>query len=99
MSIIDDQWHFVLHHTDEHVRRIAERASRMPGLRELFPYPSLSNLRFSRKTEYPYDEMPYVLTVKSEPATYEARGPDNRKLAEGNLDVVIAAVWRAIESQ
>ena len=42
--------------------------------------------------------MPYVLTIKGDPVKYEARGSDNRQLAEGDLDVVVAAVWRAIEA-
>ena len=94
----DEQWAFVLNHPDEHVRRIAERASREPVLRRLFPYASLSNLRFSTTSTYPYSQLPYILTAKIA-GRYEARDVDNRPLEEGDLDVVIAAVVRAIQEK
>lgn len=92
----EEQWAFVLSDTDEHVRHIAERASREPSLRRLFPYPSMSNLHFSTTNKYPYDPLPYVLTATG-PEPYEARDADNRPLAEGDLETVIATVVRAIE--
>lgn len=91
----DKQWAFVLNHPDEHIRRIAERASREPSLRRLFPYTSMSNLRFSATSAYPYTALPYVLTSTSA-SRYEARDADNRPLAEGDLEVVIPAVVEAI---
>lgn len=94
-KVIDDQWEFMLQHPDHHVRRIAERASREPLLRRLFPYTSMSNLRFSTTSEYPVAGLPYVLKVTSG-GGYEARDADNRPLAEGDLKVVIPAVVEAI---
>jgi hypothetical protein len=93
-SEYDKQWEFVLTHPDENVRRIAERASREPALRRLFPYASLSNLRFSRTDAYPYDPLPYVLTVQD--GHYEARAANNQPLGEGDLEAVIPVVVRAI---
>src|SRR4051794_4837691 len=92
---VDEQWGFVLQHSDEHVRRIAQRASQEPSLRCLFPYTSMSNLRFSTTSAYPYTALPYVLTATSAGGD-EARDADNRPLAEGDLEIVIPAVVAAI---
>lgn len=94
-TLFDDQWTFVLNHPDEHVRRIAERASREPVLRRLFPYSSMSNLRFRTTAEYPYDPLPYVLTA-GVLGRYEVRDANNRPLAEGDLEIVIPALVRAL---
>lgn len=94
----DEQWRFVLSHEDVHVRRIAERAVEEPTLRALFPYVSLSNLRFSVRTEYPYDPLPHVLTNSFE-GVYEARDWDNRPLAKGDLGEVVPAVARAVRDR
>ncbi|MBN8613814.1 MAG: hypothetical protein J0L92_24675 [Deltaproteobacteria bacterium] len=93
----DYQWQFVLNHELEDVRRIAEHASREPALRRLFPYSSLSNLRFSTRSEYPYDSLPWVETVDA--GRYRARDADNRPLAEGDLQIVVMpAVVRAVRA-
>jgi hypothetical protein len=93
---IEQQWAFMLSHSEERVSALARRASEEPALRGLFPYNSLFNLRFSRKTQYPYDALPWV--ESRTPDTYWARGSDNRPLVAGDLDVVIAAVVEAIRA-
>ena len=97
-SKFDEQWLFVLNHSDEHIQQIAERAFKEPSLRCLFPYPSMSNLRFSKTSEYPYDNLPYILSA-SDAARYEVRDADNRPLAEGDLEIVIPALVGAIRSR
>ena len=95
MNEIQRQWDFVLNHPEEDIRRIAERASKEPALRRLFPYVSMRNLRFSRATTYPYDPLPYILTV--EPGDrYEARAPDNAPLFTGSLEEVVEELARRL---
>ncbi len=96
MNEIEKQWDFILTHDDPRVRALAQRASEEPVLRALFPYNSLFNLRFSRKTEYPDDAMPWVESCALD--TYWARGSDNRPLVAGDIDVVIVAVVEAIRA-
>lgn len=91
----EDQWAFVLQHPNERVRRIAERASREPKLRELFPYWSMNNLRFSATSKYPYEPLPYIL-FREEGDSYEARAADNQPIAEGDLETVVEAIVREI---
>jgi hypothetical protein len=88
MDDIERQWQFVLNQSDPCIVRIAERASREPKLRRLFPYPSMTNLRFSRSATYPYDPMPYILTDVPG-LRYEVRDADNKPLAQGTLDEVV----------
>ena len=95
VSAIEQQWAFVTAHPDSTVRGIAERAAEEPTLRALFPYASMSNLKFSRTTTYPYDPMPYILTV--EPGQrYEVRGADNAPIASGTLDDMVAELARIL---
>src|SRR4051812_46749040 len=93
-----EQWAFVLEHRDQRVRRAAQRAFEDPTLRQLFPYSSMSNLRFSRTSEYPYDSLPYVRAGEN-PDEYEARDVDNRPLAEGNIDLVVRTVAATIQTR
>jgi hypothetical protein len=99
MDNIDQQWNFVLNHSDEEIRRIAEKASREPSLRRLFPYPSMRNLRFSKvAATYPYDPMPYILTeVPGE--RYQVRDEDNRPVTEGNLGEVVRELARILSDR
>lgn len=91
-SPIEAGWHWVLNcEDDRNIVAIAAAASRVPVLRSLYPFPSHSNLRFSTKTEYPYDaHLPYVLTTPQN--EYEARDGDGATLTSGTLDEVVAAV-------
>ncbi len=89
------QWEHVWAHYDLRVRAIAERASREPSLRRLFPYAKLSNVGFSTSSEYPYDALAYVLSKEADDE-YEARAADHRPLAEGGLEVAIQAVIEAL---
>lgn len=86
-----------MNHSDDEIRRIADRAAKEPILRSLFPYPSMQNLRFSRSTTYPYDHMPYILTVVPGDC-YEVRGGDNEPLAVGNLDQVVRELAHILSS-
>ena len=82
---VQRKWDELLADTNEHVRRIADRAAREPELRRLFPLASLSNLRFSRVTSYPYDlDLPYILTTPR--GEYEARAGNNAPLGTGDLN-------------
>jgi hypothetical protein len=94
----EEQWEFVLNHPNSHVRTIAQRASREPVFRRRFPYASLNNLRFSTKTEYPYDLLPYVRRV-TELGRYEARAGDNEPLAAGDLETIIGVVAAAMSKE
>lgn len=97
---VERQWARILApRSDEWVRRIAERASREPLLRSLFPYGSLRNLRFSHATEYPFDPMPYIETVEEPvgPVYYRLRAANNRPLMVGALDAVVPALVRYLE--
>jgi hypothetical protein len=88
MDSVDQQWDFVLSHSDEEIRRIATRASHEPVLRRLFPYPSMRNPRFSMKVDYPYDPMPYICTeVPGE--RYQVRAADNAPIMQGALADVV----------
>lgn len=95
MNDVEEQWQFVLRHPDKEIQRIAEVASSQPKLRQLFPYSSLRNLRFSRAVTYPYDPMPYILTVVPG-ERYELRAADNRPLLEGGLQEVVLELARII---
>jgi hypothetical protein len=91
----DSKWAEMLSDSDEHIRRIAERAFREPSLRRLFPFASHSNLKFSRRAEYPYNvDIPYVLTKPS--GQYEARTGDHALLGCGDVDAVIELVVNAL---
>lgn len=96
---VDRQWALLLSHSDEWVRRLAERAFQEPLLRSLFPYASLRNLRFSHVTEYPYDPMPYIETVEEPvgPVYFRLRAANNRPLAAGTLDAMVSALVRHLE--
>ena len=92
---IDSGWKFVLACRDEHIRMIAMRAAQEPALRELFPYISMRNLRFSRSSGYPFDPMPYIQSGADE-NSFEARGADHAPLGKGDLDTVVLLVAAAI---
>jgi hypothetical protein len=93
---IEAQWEMLLRHSDEHIRRLAGRAIQEPVLRGLFPFASHSDLRFSRKTSYPFDfGFPFVLTTPS--GRYEARDGDTSLLGAGDVDAVIELVAGALK--
>jgi hypothetical protein len=90
-----DDWHRLLRDSDHHIRAIAAEARQYDTLAQLFPFASLSNLRFSRTSVYPYDlDLAYVLTRPD--GSYEARGGDNRPLGSGSLEYVTRLVARAV---
>lgn len=93
-----EDWARVLAAPDEHVRRLALRASREPILRALFPYLSLQQLRFSVATEYPYDALPYI-HFDSFSGRYEVRDWDRRPVAGGELEDLVAVLRPLMEAR
>lgn len=71
------QWEHLRTHYDLRVRAIADRASREPSLRRLFPYAKLSNVGFSTSSEYPYEALAYVISKAAD--EYEALAADKRR--------------------
>lgn len=92
---ITEAWEFIQTRAHGRVRAVAQRAAQEPTLRALYPFQSLNWLRFSRATSYPYDFLPYVSAEGT--TDFEARDAENRVLARGNLETVIAAVVKAID--
>ena|SRR5882762_6357303 len=99
MSMIEEQWEFLLKKDDEDARRVATRAYQEPALRKLFPYTSMSNLKFSKKVEHPYDALPYIYVIKDEPRRYQVRAADHRPLLEGGLDAVVTALVHLLSEE
>src|SRR5256885_15303869 len=98
---IEMKWRELISDTDEdaneYVRRIAQCASREPALRRLYPYASLNDLRFSRKTSYPYDrDLPYIATT---PFGEHEAAWNGELLGKGDLNTVVRLVARAVEDQ
>lgn len=95
-AAVNEQWAVLLSDADQHVRKIATLASQEPELRRLFPFASLSNVRFSRTTSYPFDfDLPFILTTPA--GSYEARDGDNSPLGSGDLPGVIKLVVEALK--
>lgn len=89
------QWKLLLDRADPELRRMAARAAEEPSLWALFPYMSLSRLRFSRSTTYPYEAMPYIRPLIAG-SVYELRDAENRPITVGSLDYVVRALVRQI---
>ena len=52
--------------------------------------------RFSRKPEYPYEPLPYILTLKTDPPIYRLVSPESGIVVEGDLDAVVNALVRLL---
>lgn len=95
-EVLEKQWQFLLSRAHGRVRAVVERAAREPELRRFYPFKSLNWLRFSRKVEYPFDELPYISAEGVDNGRYEARAANGEVLCAGTLDDVMAAVIRAL---
>jgi hypothetical protein len=100
-EIIELKWRELLNDAEEDanefVQRIAECASHEPALRRLYPYASLNDLRFSRKTQYPYDrDLPYVATT---PFGEHEAAWNGKLLGKGDLKTVVRLVAQALEGE
>jgi hypothetical protein len=93
---VDGQWACLLETADPAVRLMAEAALGQPMLRRLFPYQSMSRLRFSRTMDYPYDPFPYIRKSHEEESYFEVRDANNRVMFSGPLAAAVVVLADAM---
>jgi Family of unknown function (DUF6193) len=94
-STINSKWEWMRSHEDAVVRCTVEFAAKYPSLRRLYPYASLQNLWFSRKSEHPYDiDLPHI---RYECMKFHAVGCGMEILLSGELKDVVECVASAVE--
>lgn len=93
---IEVRWAWIVNHEDPIVRHVAQLASGYPVLRRLFPFASLQNLWFSRKTSHPYDyDLPHI---RYEFGRFHAIGSDRAVLLVGAAEDVVSCVASAVKT-
>ena len=81
---------------DPIIRRTAIEAAKYPSLRRMYPFASLQNLRFSRRTQHPFElRLPHI---RYEFGRFHAVDSDGNILLTGDLEVVVARVALEMES-
>jgi hypothetical protein len=83
---IDEQWAALLKDAPADLRPLIERASREPVVRAVFPFTSHSDLRFAKRPEFRFGDLPYVAT--SPRYGHSVRDADGRPLFWGDAERV-----------